>query len=177
MSSEQENHQQENSGDISEKTLTVKFQLDDSENILAINFPFLISCRDFRVDIAKKFKISNSHIRVFHQKCGEIPDECLFKDLTLNDFGIIEIKLKLTDEAIAEGLSFETSVYYSNFNIPEIITVHLLDEDEDGNFNSRDIVVEIENKSIKKPFIGGYVDKKTSKWDFYTQFNSHPTFR
>jgi hypothetical protein len=162
MSSEQENHQQEN---LSEKTLTVKFQLDDSENILAINFPFTISCRDFRVDIAKKFKISSSHIRVFHQKCGEILDDCLFKDLTLNDFGIIEIKLKLTDEAVAEGVGFDTNIYYSNFNLPDIITVHVLDENDEGTFISRDIVVEIENKSIRKPFIGGYVDKKTSKME------------
>jgi hypothetical protein len=163
MSDQQEN-QQENTQDLSGKTLTVKFQLDESENFLAINFPFEISFHDFLDDIAKKFQIPSSYLKAFHQKncLVEIPENSLLKELNSNDFGIIEIKLKLTEEAIKQGASLDTTIYYSHFNLPDIITVHILDENENGDCISRDVVVEIENKSIKKPFIGGYVDKKTS---------------
>lgn len=152
------------STDKVDKTLTVKIQLDDdSENILALNFPVTLSCRELKEDIARKFKISSFHFRIFYRNSEEISDECLVKHLRLNDFGIVEIKLKLTDDAVREGVNLDTSVYYSNFNISEIITVHVLGENEQGILTSRDIVVEIENKTIRKPFIGGYVNKKTSK--------------
>lgn len=150
--------------DTAEKTLTVKIQLDDdSENILALNFPVTLSCRQLKEDIARKFKISSFHFRVFYRNSEEISDECLVQHLKLNDFGIVEIKLKLTDDAVREGVNLDTNVYYSNFNLSEIITVHVLGENDQGILTSRDIVVEIENKSIRKPFVGGYVHKKTSK--------------
>lgn len=147
-----------------DKSLTVKIQLDDdSENILALNYPAAFSCRELKEDIAKKFKISSFHFRVSYRDSEEISDECLVSHLKLNDFGIVEIKLKLTDDAARQGVNLDTNVYYSNFNISEIITVHVLDENDQGVLTSRDIVVEIENKSIRKPFVGGYVNKKTSK--------------
>jgi hypothetical protein len=147
-----------------DKSLTVKIQLDeDSENILALNYPATFNCRALKEDIARKFKISSFNFRIFYRNSEEISDECLVSDLKLNDFGIVEIKLKLTDDAVRGGVNLDTNVYYSNFNISEIITVHVLDENEQGVLTSRDIVVEIENKSIRKPFVGGYVNKKTSE--------------
>ena len=84
-------------------------------------------------------------------------------ELKLNDFGIIEILLKLNDVAIEEGVKLDNSVYYSSFTLPDIITVHVPFEDENGLKTTKDLVVEIENKTIKKPFLGGFVHKKTSK--------------
>lgn len=158
-----------------DKSLTVKIQLDeDSENILALNYPGTINCRELREDIARKFKISSFHLRIFYRNSEAISDECLVSHLKLNDFGIVEIKLKLTDDAVREGVNLDTNVYYSNFNISEIITVHVLDENEQGAPTSRDIVVEIENKSIRKPFVGGYVNKKTSWVIVVHVFNFRP---
>lgn len=145
------------------KSLTVKIQLpENSENILAANFPFTFTVRNLKADIARKFKIFSEHLLVYQGENG-IPDDFLLCDLNLNDFGIIEIKLCLTDDAFNKGISLDTGVYYSSFTLPDIITVHVPFENENGEVTTRDLVVEIENKSIRKPFLGGYVNKKTSK--------------
>lgn len=145
------------------KFLTVKIQLpEDSENILAINFPSTFDVGHLKDDIAKKFKIQSDHLLVYQSENEEIFDEQTLCSLHFNDFGIIEIKLRLRDEAINDGVQLDTSVYYSSFTLPDIITVHIPVEDENGEETIRDLVVEIENKSIKKPFLGGYVHRKTS---------------
>lgn len=145
------------------RTLTVKIQLpEDSENVLALNFPNTFNIGNLKEDIAKKFKVSVDQLAVYQNE-DEIHDKHMLFHLTLNDFGIIEIKLKLTDAAINDGVTLDTSVYYSSFTLPDIITVHVPIENEDGETTTRDLVVEIENKSIKKPFLGGYVHKKTSE--------------
>lgn len=145
------------------KSLTVKIQLpEDSENILAVNFPNTFSVKNLKDDIAKKFKILSDQLLVFQDE-SEIQNAQMLHELNLNDFGIIEIKLTLSDHAINEGVLLDTSVYYSSFTLPDIITVHIPVENEDGEGTTRDLVVEIENKSIKKPFIGGFIHKKTSK--------------
>lgn len=149
------------------KTLTVKIQLpEDSEHILAVNFPNTFDIGQLKEDIAKKFKISSDDLLVY-QDDEEICDEHMLCNLNLNDFGIIEITLRLTDGAINEGTKLDTGVYYSSFTLPDIITVHIPIENENGEVTTRDLVVEIENKSIKKPFLGGFVNKKTSKGKHY----------
>jgi hypothetical protein len=146
------------------RTLTVKIQLpENSENVLAVNFPNTFSIANLKEDIAKKFKVSPDQLAVYQNEDDEIHDKHMLCHLDLNDFGIIEIKLKLTDAAINDGITLDTSVYYSSFTLPDIITVHVPIENEDGEVTTRDLVVEIENKSIKKPFLGGYVHKKTSR--------------
>lgn len=152
------------------KSLTVKIQLpEDSENILAVNFPNTFDIRSLKEDIAKKFKISCEHLLV-NQDEDEIKDNHMLCNLNLNDFGIIEIKLRLTDDAINEGIKLDTTVYYSSFTLPDIITVHIPIESENGEPTTRDLVVEIENKSIKKPFLGGFVNKKTSELQFVSRY-------
>lgn len=146
------------------KSLTVKIQLpEDSENILAVNFPNTFDVGSLKDDIAKKFKISSEQLVVYQEE--EIYNGEKLCNLHFNDFGIIELNLRLSDDAINSGTRLDTSVYYSSFTLPDIITVHIPVENEAGEETTRDLVVEIENKSIKKPFLGGYVHKKTSKID------------
>lgn len=152
------------SASVKHKNLTVKIHLpDEIETVLAINFQNNFSVKNLKDDIAKKFKIPSNFLQVF-QSDDEIADDRMLYDLLLNDFGIVEIKIKLTEAAILEGTwKLDTSVYYSNFTLPDIITVHIPIENEDGEVTTKDLVVEIENKKIKKPFLGGFVNKKTSK--------------
>lgn len=148
------------------KSVTVKIQLpDDHEHILAVNFPNTFDVGNLKEDIAKKFLISSEALLVFQDE-DEIVNQHLLCNLNLNDFGIIEITLKLTDEAYNRGVKLDTNVYYSSFTLPDIITVHIPIENENGETTTRDLVVEIENKSIRKPFLGGFVHKKTSKLKF-----------
>lgn len=145
------------------KSLTVKIQLpEDSENILAVNFPNTFDVGQLKQDLAGKFKISSDNLLVTQDE-DEIRDGHMLHNLNLNDFGIIELKLRLTDAAINEGIKLDTGIYYSSFTLPDIITVHVPIENEDGETTMRDLVVEIENKSIKKPFLGGFLHKKTSE--------------
>ncbi|XP_055593135.1 IQ and ubiquitin-like domain-containing protein [Uranotaenia lowii] len=60
---------------------------------------------------------------------------------------------------------------HNNLSLPEVITVRVpADDFLEGN-TSRDIVVEIENLPIVKPFLGGHIDKvtKLEYHDAYTQ--------
>ncbi|CRK94928.1 CLUMA_CG008419, isoform A [Clunio marinus] len=143
------------------KTVTVKIELpENSENVLAVNFPHSFNIEQLKEDISKKFKISGKHLIIL-QGDETLNDDDKLCHLDLNHFGIIEIKLRLTEDAISEDIKLDTSVYYTSFTLPDIITVHVPIETEDGETIIRDLVVEIENKSIKKPFLGGYIHKKT----------------
>lgn len=148
---------------VEPSSITVKIHLpDDAENVLAVNFSETTSIEKLKEDIAKRFKISSEDFHVL-QKEDEIDDEMMLSELVLNEFGIVEISLKLTDEAVTNGVLLDASVYFSSFSLSEIITVHVPYEDQDGEIMTRDLMVEIENKAIKKPFVGGFVHKKTSK--------------
>lgn len=152
------------------KFFTVKIQLpEDNENILAVNFPNTFDVGNLKEDIARKFKITGDKLLVY-QDNDEIHDRHKLCNLNLNDFGIIEIKLTLSENAINEGVKLDTSVYYSSFTLPDIITVHIPMENENGETIVRDLVVEIENKSIRKPFLGGFVHKRTSKLIFVLNY-------
>lgn len=149
--------------DSKKSSITVKIHLpDDRENVLAVNFSNYTRIEELKEEIAKKFKVEPDDFVVL-QKDEEIHNDVEIFDLQLNDFGIVEIKLRLTEDAVELGVVLDTEVYYSSFTLSEIITVHVPIETEDGEEIMRDLMVEIENKSIKKPFVGGFVHKKTSK--------------
>lgn len=149
--------------DSKKSSITVKIHLpDDRENVLAVNFSNYTRIEELKEEIAKKFKVEPDDFVVL-QKDEEIHNDVELFDLQLNDFGIVEIKLRLTEDAVELGIVLDTEVYYSSFTLSEIITVHVPIETEDGEEIMRDLMVEIENKSIKKPFVGGFVHKKTSK--------------
>lgn len=150
--------------DSKKSSITVKIYLpDDRENVLAVNFSNFTRIEELKQEIAKKFKVEPEDFVVL-QKDEEISDDIELFDLQLNDFGIVELKLRLTEDAVELGVVLDTEIYYSSFTLSEIITVHVPFETEDGEELVRDLMVEIENKSIKKPFVGGFVHKKTSKF-------------
>lgn len=144
------------------KPITVKIQVDaNTENVIAANFHRNFNVGNLKEDISKKFNIISESLLVI-QEDEEICNEHMLCNLLLNDFGIVEIKLKLTEKAVSEGKALDTNIYYSSFTLPDIITVHIPKENENGETFFKDLVVEIENKAIKKPFLGGFVHQKTS---------------
>lgn len=58
----------------------------------------------------------------------------------------------------------------SQFHLPDFITVVIQSDDNDSD-ESKEIIVEILNRAIVKPFLGGYVDKTTGiqYFDAFTQ--------
>lgn len=143
------------------KNITVKVHIpDDNENVLAQNLPCSFTAKNLIEDLAKKFKVETKHLAIFQQD-QEVVNNQKLHELNLNDFGIVEVQLKLTEDGVLDNIKLDTEVYYSAFTLPDIITVHIPCDDPDNS--TRDLVVEIENKSIKKPFLGGFVNKKTSE--------------
>lgn len=64
----------------------------------------------------------------------------------------------------------QSLIYYSKHRLPDYLTVHIPGEDtEDGQ--PKNVVVEIENAAIEKPFLCGYKDKRNAKeyLDAFTQ--------
>jgi hypothetical protein len=145
--------------------VTVKIKLDENvENAIAVNFPPNFNVGNLKEDISKKFNVQPASLIVY-QDDEAICNEHMLANLLLNDFGIVEVKLKLTEEATLVGGKLDINIYYSSFTLPDIITVHIPEINEEGEAVVRDLVVEIENKAIKKPFLGGFVHKKTSESD------------
>jgi hypothetical protein len=143
--------------------ITVKIRIDENtDNAIAVNFPPNFNVGDFKEDISKKFNVAPESLLVY-QDDESICDEHMLVNLLLNDFGIVEVKLKLTEESELAGGKLDVNVYYSSFTLPDIITVHIPTINEDGEAVLKDLVVEIENKAIKKPFLGGFTHKKTSE--------------
>lgn len=149
--------------EVKETSRQVKIQIaEDTENVIAVNYPIESTIKNLKDDISKKFKVTMEDLLVF-QNGDEICNEHLLEELDLNEFGIIEIVLTLTTEALDNGIKLDSNVYYSHFTLPEIITVHVPLEDENGEKITKELVVEIETKTIQKPFLGGFVHTKTSE--------------
>lgn len=144
-------------GSTISKDVTVKFQIDESQ-VVANTYNNSLSILEVKEDIAEKFEINENYL-IFKQ--GEnciLSNNLSLLDVLCNDFGVVEIQVELTDEAIDQGVILDTDIYYSSFTLNDVITVHIpADMSRDGC--PKNILVEIENRSIRKPFIGGYCDR------------------
>ncbi|XP_053698711.1 IQ and ubiquitin-like domain-containing protein [Sabethes cyaneus] len=92
-------------------------------------------------------------------------------DICDNEYGVVDMDLELSENAYEQNVKLEPQIYYNNINLPDFITVRVSADDKTDGNSCRDLVVEIENQAIMKPFIGGYVDKvtKTEYHDAFTQ--------
>lgn len=100
------------SGSSSKKCVTVKIQLPETENTtLAHTYNIILKVEDLKKDIAGKFKIEKQFIQIF-QSDKEVSDDFILSQLICNEFGIIEIQLKLTEEAEKSHVKLDTNVYY-----------------------------------------------------------------
>ncbi|GBP95978.1 hypothetical protein EVAR_66194_1, partial [Eumeta japonica] len=114
-----------------------------------------------------------------------LSDICAIRETENDEYGIHEYQLemiakpKIDNNANQENGDFEQTkgqpkldlnVYYSKYSLPDFITVFIPAEDS-RNGKSKNIVVEIQNRSIVKPFLCGYVNKYTGTeyLDAFTQ--------
>ena len=150
---------EEDEEDFILKDVTVKFQISEAQ-IIAHAYPNIMTVEDIKEDISRKFRVSTDFL-LLKENDRILPEDTKLCDIKSNDFGIVELDLILSEEAGYHNVNLDTNVYYSHFTLPDIITVHVADDGDERL--SKDIVVEIENQSIIKPFLGGYVDRKNSK--------------
>lgn len=129
------------------------------KNLVLVNFHYLgkyafthpygyeTEIRQIKYDIANRIKIPEENLQIMHwhvflpdsTTLEYIPTECKsFMDLTI------------------VNLSSETPCNIGKTVVPDIITVHFQDDNE-----YRQITVEIEDRKIVKPYLGGYRNKKS----------------
>lgn len=160
--------------------LTVKFQITETQ-IIAHSYPRSLSLKDIKRDIAGKFKVPDNALELRQSVDQQViaNERIKLNDLPRNQFGIVELQLKLKEEEAKDDveshsqrktpsanapLKLDLNVYYSNFTLPEIITVNVSSNHQDPSSSSsgdRKIIVEIDNRQIVKPFLGGYRDPVT----------------
>ncbi|XP_055385066.1 IQ and ubiquitin-like domain-containing protein [Condylostylus longicornis] len=153
------------------RKVTVKFQISDTEMVAQV-YPNCLTIAEIKQDIGKKFEVDPKFL-ILRQFEGEYDDDYRLYETCSNEFGIVEFCLEISDKAITEHgkiPELNLHVYYSKFRLADFITVHI-PEDETTNTKSKDILVEIHNESILKPFLGGYKDKVTGidYFDAFTQ--------
>ncbi|GAB0094271.1 IQ and ubiquitin-like domain-containing protein [Sergentomyia squamirostris] len=142
------------------RDVTVKFQISESQ-IVAHVYDSRITIGEMKRDMGSKFNISSDYLAI-RQKTTTIDDNYKLQDLVRNNFGIIEVHLTLTEDAQAARMILDLSTYYSHFTLPEIITVLIPNDDpQEGELRVKEVLVEIENRSIVKPFLGGFRNSKT----------------
>lgn len=139
--------------EVCNRDVTVKFQVDNAQTI-AQTYPSALSIIEVKRDIAEKFQVKEDDI-LFKQCNVEVPNSITISDVVTNEFGVIDIQLDLTDDAIDNDVVLDTSVYFSKFPLNEIITVHVPAVMSRSGC-ATDVIVEIENRPITKPFIGGF---------------------
>lgn len=142
------------------KNVTVKFQIDESQ-FVANTYNNSLFMHEIKADFAEKFCIDAKYL-TFRQQGDEFPlnDETVLHDAHSNEFGIVEIKVELSEDAVDQGIQLDSQLYYASFVLNDVITVHVpATMRRDGC--AKNLLVEIENRAIVKPFIGGYVHKKT----------------
>ncbi|XP_017007619.2 IQ motif and ubiquitin-like domain-containing protein [Drosophila takahashii] len=151
------------------ENVTVKFRISESD-ILAQVYPNCMTLGEVKQDIARKFEVEPGWL-VLRQDGRILCDSVPLNSTALDEFGIHEFQLELYREGKEDQNSkLDLDVYYDKHRLADFITVHIPGEDtQDGQ--SKNVVVEIENAAIVKPFLCGYRDKITGKeyLDAFTQ--------
>lgn len=151
--------------------VTVKFKLSDNQAI-AQTYPKDTIIKDIQNDISKKIQIDEKFIDLCRQNKlisnTELELGNVFHDL-INDFGIVEFELVLNDLAKEynknvknknDQIVLSADSYYSNFKLPDFFPVYILPENRTQT--CKQLIVQILNQPITKPFVGGYVNNLTS---------------
>ncbi|XP_055617119.1 IQ and ubiquitin-like domain-containing protein [Toxorhynchites rutilus septentrionalis] len=149
--------------------ITVKFRIPKSQTV-TYAYPYNCTIQEVKIDISEKFQILPKFL-ILKQTNSSSPleDEYLLLNICDNNYGIIDIDVELSENALQNNVRLEPQTNYNNFTLPDIITVTIPGLAE--GTSSRDLVVEIENQAIIKPFLGGFVDKikKIEYHDAFTQ--------
>ncbi|XP_066260801.1 IQ motif and ubiquitin-like domain-containing protein [Euwallacea similis] len=136
-------------GNILDK-VTVKFYTTDAK-VFTQSFPSFYNIGVIKSNLAELFNCPKELIELLYRE-EHIPDETLLEQFSPDKYGILEIKLISTDRTVK--IPIENA--YKDLTVPDIITVQV----EKENVVS-EVVVEIDNRAIEKPFLGGYRDAQT----------------
>lgn len=132
--------------------ITIKFHLDDYK-VFTKSYLETASIQEVKHSVASVFATPASKIDLLHDDTS-VSDEKTLNKFVSEPYGIIELNLVSTDE---EEYPIIAEHAYKDFAEPDIITVRIKTDDEEY----KDVTVEIEDRKIDKPFLGGFVHKNT----------------
>ncbi|ETN62722.1 hypothetical protein AND_005579 [Anopheles darlingi] len=147
------------------KDVTVKFHLAKAQ-VVAHAYPGHYTVDEVREHIACKFQVKSKFL-LLRQAGAEVAGHRRLTDLGVSEYNVCDLELLLSDTARQENVQLNLKLYYRNLTLPDIITVRI--PGEDGK-PSRDVVVEIENQVITKPFVGGFINRQT-KVEYHHAFS------
>uniref|UniRef100_A0A182UHM6 IQ motif and ubiquitin-like domain-containing protein n=1 Tax=Anopheles melas TaxID=34690 RepID=A0A182UHM6_9DIPT len=139
------------------KDVTVKFHLMKAQ-VVAHAYPRQHTLEEVKEHIACKFQVKSKFL-VLRQAGAELPGHRRLEELCVSEYNVCDLELLLSEVAREENVQLNLKLYYRNLTLPDIITVRIAGEDGKP---SRDVVVEIENQVITKPFVGGYINKQNN---------------
>ncbi|XP_035897421.1 IQ and ubiquitin-like domain-containing protein [Anopheles stephensi] len=139
------------------KDVTVKFHLMKAQ-VVAHAYPRHHTLDEVKEHIACKFQVKSKFL-LLRQAGAELPGHRRLEELCVSEYNVCDLELLLSDAAREENVQLNLKLYYRNLTLPDIITVRI--PGEDGK-PTRDVVVEIENQVITKPFVGGYINKQNN---------------
>lgn len=134
-----------------DRTVTVKFTTDDG-NVFTQSYYEKTKIGEIKTILVDVFSVPASKIELT-MNGEEIHNEKALNEFDLGVYGILEFKLSSSD--LKYAISAENA--YQDITVPDVITVYI--HMDDGT--SKEVVVEIEDRSILKPFLGGYLCRKT----------------
>lgn len=137
-----------------QKNVTVKFSIDD-DKIYTQSYNENSSISDLKSLLVNVFNIPTSSMLILY-KDEELENDTLLKDLvpiSEEIFNVVELQLLSVNPEHKIRLDYA----YKDYTIPDVITVKVQTLEE----GIKDVVVEVENRAIVKPFLGGFVDKTT----------------
>lgn len=134
-----------------QEVVTVKFLLDNSETF-ACAFMISSNVRDVKERLSDVLNLNIDSIKL--DKDGfDVDDWLPLQGLGVEPFGSLELKLTSTQP----GKSIVAASATEYIPTVDVITVHVW---EDGSF--KDVIVEIENQSVPKEWLGGFRNKMTN---------------
>lgn len=133
-----------------QEVVTVKFLLDNSETF-ASAFKITSNIQEVKERLSDVLNLNVSSIKL--EKDGfDVDDWLPLQGLGVEPFGSLELKLTSTQP----GRSITAASVSEYIPTVDILTVHIW---EDGAF--KDVIVEIENQSASKEWLGGFRNKLT----------------
>lgn len=132
------------------RLITIKFYTATSQ-VFTQAFPAACKVREMKASLADLFKVPYECLVLLYRDDFLDEKEKIGK-LETDAYGILVLKL-LTNN---DKYTINVEKPYEDITVPDIITVNV----ETGG-GVKDVVVEIENRIMTKPYLGGYKNVKT----------------
>lgn len=134
--------------------ITIKFFTEDDEHIFTHSFNVLDTIEIVKKRFVTTFNVPFEIVRIYHTNF-ELRDKDFLGNLQTDEYGII--RLKAVSQDAKRPIRVDSA--YQNFVIPDILTVRV----EEGD-DIKEVVVEIENRAVEEPGLGGYKNTRTGKY-------------